>query len=64
MSRQLDRMHRSVSVGAILRNAEVHSLFASAHFWKETIAIHSVFVKRNPFTLPVKLGRRRVGARL
>jgi hypothetical protein len=56
MCRQLDRMHRSVSAGAILRSAEVHSFFASARFWKETIAIHSVLVKRNPFTLPVKLG--------
>jgi hypothetical protein len=41
------------------------SLLAFARFWQVPISCtHSVLVKRNPFTLSVKLGRRPADVRL
>jgi hypothetical protein len=48
-----------ISQSAILRNAEAHSLYVSAREWRAPISRQRRQpVKRNPFTLPVKLDRR------
>ena len=48
-----------ISGSAILRNAEARSLYVSARAWRAPISRQRrQEVNRNPFTLPVKLGRR------
>lgn len=59
MSRQIDPSKQGVSASALLRNSEAHELYVSARAWRPPVRGHTpTVVKRNPFTLPVKLDRR------
>jgi hypothetical protein len=59
MSRKIDSTEHGISESAILRNAEARSLYVSARAWRVPISRQRrQEVKRNPFTLPVKLDRR------
>jgi hypothetical protein len=59
MSLKIDSTEHGISESAILRSAEARLLYVSARAWRAPISRQRrQEVKRNPFTLPVKLGRR------
>ena len=64
MSQQVDPAKQGVSASALLRNSEAYELYTSARAWTAPIRSRATeLVKRNPFTLSVKLDRRSGDAR-
>jgi len=58
-SRRIDPADRGISSSAILRNPEACSIYEGARTWRAPVIAHPRLSEpRNPFAIPVKVGRR------